>query len=121
VPVVMGFDPSIQLIHVEDLSTAIEVLMAPDLRGPFNIAGPPPVSLRTIIKTLNRTTIALPRALLASLLRPAWNLGITRFRPEELDLIQFSCIVSDARLRAETPYQPAYGLRQTLLSVDAPF
>jgi len=121
VPVIMGFDPSIQLIHVEDLAYAIEHLMAAGLRGPYNVAGPPPVALRTVLSTLKRTTVPLPRTLLGPLLRPAWNLGVTRFRPEELDLIQYSCIVSDQRLRDDTDFVPLHGLRETILSVDAAF
>lgn len=121
VPVVLGFDPSIQLIHAEDLGRAIEHLMKPGFRGPYNVAGPPPVSLRTVLETLKRTTIPLPRTVLGPLLVPAWNLGVTQFRPEELDLIQYSCIVSDDRLRQETGFEPHYGLKDTILGVDALF
>ena len=121
VPVVMGFDPSIQLIHAEDLGLAIEDLMQPGLRGPYNVTGPPPVSLRTILKTLKRTPIPLPRTVLGQLLVPAWKLGATRFRPEELDLIQYSCIVSDERLRKDTSFEPQFSLRETIMSVDALF
>jgi UDP-glucose 4-epimerase len=121
VPVILGFDPSVQLIHVEDLVSAIECLMEPGLRGPYNVAGPPPASLHRVLKELRRTAIPLPRMLLGPMLGPAWNLGLTRFRAEELDLIQYSCIVSDQRLRDATGFEPAFGLRQTVLSVDAPF
>jgi UDP-glucose 4-epimerase len=120
-PVILGFDPSIQLMHVEDLVCAVEALMAPGLRGPYNVAGPPPVSLRTVIGHLKRKALPLPRTLLGPLMKPAWNLGLTQVRPEELDLIQYSCIVSDERLREATNYASAFGLRETLSSIDAPF
>lgn len=121
VPVVLGFDPSIQLLHAEDLALAIEHLMEPGLRGPYNVAGPPPVSLRTVLETLKRTCVPLPRTILRQVMAPAWSLGMTPFRPEELDLIQYSCIVSDERLRQATGFEPQFSLSGTIQSIDAPF
>ena len=118
VPVVMGFDPQVQLIHIEDFCGAIEALLAPGIRGAVNIAGPPPVRISQALKFLGRTRIPIPRTALTLALKSAWPMRATGFREEELDLIQYSCIVSDAHLRDATGFRPAYTLKDTLRGVD---
>lgn len=121
VPVVMGFDPQVQLIHVEDFCSAILALMEPGLRGAFNVAGPAPVRISQALAFLGRKRLVVPKTGLTLALKSAWALRATGFREEELDLIQYSCIVSDQRLRSVTGFVPRYSLKETLRAVEAQF
>src|SRR6476469_2092770 len=53
-PVLLGFDPMVQLAHVEDVADAIALALAPDRRGIYNITGPGEVPLSAILKELRR-------------------------------------------------------------------
>ena len=121
VPVVLGFDPQVQLIHIEDFCSAIQALLAPGIRGAVNIAGPAPVRISQALQFLGRKRIPIPRTALTLALKSAWSMRASGFREEELDLIQYSCVVSDNHLREATGFQPAYSLRDTLRGVDEPF
>jgi UDP-glucose 4-epimerase len=40
VPTVLGFDPMMQVVHQDDVLQAVELALAPGVRGVYNIAGP---------------------------------------------------------------------------------
>jgi UDP-glucose 4-epimerase len=120
-PVLMGFNPKIQLLHVEDFVSAIVALSAPGTRGPFNIAGPPPASLHSVLDALGARPIPVPRLLLEGLVDRLWALRASRVRPEELDFLQYSCIVSDVALRKATDYRPEFGLLATIAAVKSAY
>src|SRR5215472_747220 len=58
--VVAGFDPMIQLIHVEDVCRAMETALTPNLRGVYNVVGPDQVPLSAILGELGRKDVAIP-------------------------------------------------------------
>ena len=45
IPTLMGFDPMVQVIHQDDVVSAIEKALRPGVRGIFNLAGPQPLPL----------------------------------------------------------------------------
>ena len=52
VPTLLGFDPMMQVVHQDDLVSAIDLALAPGVRGMFNIAGPAPVALSHALAVL---------------------------------------------------------------------
>ncbi|MCA9584605.1 MAG: NAD-dependent epimerase/dehydratase family protein [Myxococcales bacterium] len=118
VPTLMGFDPMIQVIHEADVVHALTLALAPGVRGIYNIAGPEPLPLSRILKTLGRPTVPVPYTLGKALVKRLWSLRLTSFPAPELDHIRFVCMVDDARARAELGYAPRVDLDTTIRSVD---
>jgi UDP-glucose 4-epimerase len=113
----LGFDPMLQLIHEEDACRALVLALRPGLRGVFNVTGPGEVPLSAVMKELGRRPIALPHFLVRPIVRRAFDAHITSFPPEELDHIQYLCVVDGSRFVREAGWAPRYTLRETIRSV----
>lgn len=115
---VMGFDPMAQVIHEADVVHAIALALRPGIRGIFNVAGPEPVPLSRLIRTLGRQKISVPFSLARVVLRRMWSLRLTTFPPPELDHIRYVCMVDDRRARQVLGFSPQKSLEETVLAVD---
>jgi UDP-glucose 4-epimerase len=114
---VMGFDPMIQLIHEEDVCRALVLALKPGLRGVFNVTGPGEVPLSAVLRELGRASIPVPHPLMRPLVRRAFEARLTGFPPEEVDHIQYLCVVDGSRFAREAGWSPRYSLRETIRSV----
>jgi UDP-glucose 4-epimerase len=59
VPVVPGYDPAVQLLHVDDAARAIEHAVTLELAGTFNVAGDGVVRWRQTARIIGRRTVPL--------------------------------------------------------------
>ncbi len=114
---VLGFDPMVQLIHEEDVCRALVLALRTGLRGVFNVTGPGEVPLSSILRELGRRPVPVPHMLVRPLVRRAFEARLTSFPPEELDHIQYLCVVDGSRFAREAGWSPAHGLRETIRSV----
>lgn len=117
-PVLLGFDPMVQLIHVQDVAEAIVHALAPARRGIYNVVGPGEVPLSTVLKELGREPVAIPHPVAGPILSLAFRLGISSFPVAELDFIRYVCMVDGRRASAELGLRPRHGLRETIHAVD---
>lgn len=118
VPTVLGFDPMVQVIHQDDVVSAILLALAPGARGIYNLAGPPPVALSKAIDLLGRPTLPVPYGAGKVLLDRLFRWRVTTFPAPELDFIRYVCMVDDSRARSVLGYAPRHNLMQTLAAVD---
>jgi UDP-glucose 4-epimerase len=114
---VLGFDPMVQLIHEEDVARALALALRPGLRGVFNVTGPGEVPLSAIFRELGRRPIPIPHPLARPLVRRAFDARLSSFPPEEVDHIQYLCVVDGSRFDREAGWAPAFSLRETIRSV----
>jgi UDP-glucose 4-epimerase len=118
IPTLMGFDPMMQAVHQDDLVQAIQLALAPGVRGIFNIAGPAPLPLSQAVSILGRPTVPVPHTLAKLGMERLWKLRMTSFPAPELDFIRYVCMVDDSRARRELGYAPRFGIEETLHAVD---
>src|SRR5512140_772464 len=114
---VLGFDPMVQLIHEEDVARALALALRPGLRGVFNVTGPGEVPLSAIFRELGRSPIPIPHPLARPLVRRAFEARLSGFPPEEVDHIQYLCVVDGSRFAREAGWAPAFSLKDTIRSV----
>lgn len=117
-PMLLGFDPMVQLVHVDDVAEAIVLALAPERRGIYNITGPGEVPLSAILAELGRKPRLIPHPLAKSLLGLAFRVGMSSFPVAELDFIRYVCMVDGRRAAAELGYRPRFGLRETIRAVE---
>jgi UDP-glucose 4-epimerase len=120
VPVLLGFDPMIQPIHVEDVAAAIVAALTPGRRGIYNLVGPGELPLSAILRELERRTVSIPHPIAKPLWSLAFRLGLSSFPVAEFDFIRYVCMVDGRRAAAELGVRPRFGLRETLHAVDEP-
>jgi UDP-glucose 4-epimerase len=113
-PVLLGFDPMVQLVHALDVAEAIMLALAPGRRGIYNIIGPGEVPLSAVLRELGRTPRWIPHPLAKSVLGLAFRFGLSSFPVAELDFIRYVCMIDGRRAAAELGYRPRFGLRETI-------
>lgn len=118
-PTVLGFDPMVQVVHQDDVLAAIELGLAPGVRGVYNIAGPAGARLSKLLGLLDRTAVPLPASVARLGLDGLFRWRLTSFPAPELDFIRYVCMVDDSKARRELGYAPRYDLLSTLKAVDA--
>ncbi|HSN16533.1 MAG TPA: SDR family oxidoreductase [Anaeromyxobacteraceae bacterium] len=116
-PTVLGFDPMLQLVHQDDACRALVLAMRPGLRGVFNVTGPGEVPLSAVLRELGRRPVPIPHPLLRPLVARAFAAHLTSFPPEEVDHIQYLCVVDGSRFEREAGWVPRHSLRETIRSV----
>ena len=119
-PMLLGFDPMIQLIHYEDVADAILAALAPGRRGIYNVCGPGEVPLSAVLGELGRAPVMIPHPVAGPLLSLAFRLGLSSYPVAELDFIRYVCMVDGRRATAELGYRSRHTLRDTIRAVDEP-
>ncbi|HTP27755.1 MAG TPA: SDR family oxidoreductase, partial [Anaeromyxobacteraceae bacterium] len=94
---VLGFDPMIQLIHVDDACRALALALRPGIRGIYNVTGPGEVPLSMALGELGHRPVPVPHFLVRALVKRAFAARLTSFPPEEVDHIQYLCAVDGSR------------------------
>jgi len=107
----------IQLIHEEDVARALILALKPGVRGVYNVTGPGEVPLSAVMRELGRSPLPVPDFLLRPALKRLFRAGVISFPPEELDHIQYLCVVDGSRAAREMGWAPRYTLRETIRSV----
>ena len=115
--VVAGFDPMVQLIHVEDAARAMIEALRPEARGVYNVVGPGEVPLSAIFRELGHTPIPVPHPLIRPLVSRMFKLGLANFPAPEIDHIQFLCMVDGSRWVKDVQWKPRYSMKETIRSV----
>ncbi len=119
IPMVMGFDPMVQVIHEDDVVQSIVRALEPDKRGVFNLAGTEPLPLSRLVGLTGKPTVSIPHAVAAPVLKQMWRFRLTTFPAPELDHIRFVCMVDDRRSRDELRFQPKYEAKDCVASLSS--
>lgn len=121
IPTLLGFDPMVQVIHIQDVVDAIEAALAPGVRGIFNLAGPPPLPLSRLIAATGRPSFPVPHSLARTAMRNLWRVRATSFPVPELDHIRYVCMVDDRRAREALRFEPRHDVRRAVEALDDPW
>ena len=116
--VLAGFDPMVQLIHVEDVARALALALKPGIKGVYNVVGPGEVPLSSIFHELGRTPIPVPHPLARPALSLLFKYRVSNFPAGELDHIQFLCAVDGSRWNEDLEWKARYSMRETIRAVQ---
>jgi UDP-glucose 4-epimerase len=111
---IAGYDPIHQLLHEADLALAIELALAPGLKGVFNVTGSGEVPLHVVVEASGARRVAIPEPLVRL---AQGRLGFARVPRGALDFLKFPCTVDGRRFQTATGFSPRYSLHDTLEAV----
>jgi len=114
-----GFDPMLQLIHVEDAARAMIEALRPEPKGVYNVVGAGEVPLSAVLRELGHTPVPVPHPIARGALDLLFRYRIANFPAPELDHLQYLCAVDGSRWVKEVGWKPAYSMRETIRSVIA--
>jgi UDP-glucose 4-epimerase len=109
VPVQLGFDPRLQLLHVDDSHAALEAAVRSGVRGPVNVAPTGAVSLTKALRLARRPTLPIPHPLFGpALTRLGRQLGAGALYGDGVRMLRYGRGVDNRRLRGEVGFEPRF-------------
>jgi len=114
VPVLMGFDPMLQVIHEADVVEAIALALRPGVRGIYNIVGPSEVPISVLIREARKRPLSIPHVVAPTLSKLFWNLGRAPFRGTELGHLRYVCMVDGSRAREELGFKAVRTIKEAV-------
>jgi UDP-glucose 4-epimerase len=103
---VLGFDPLFHFLEEEDAARAIVAAALERPRGIFNVAGPAPLPLSSIIEETGRKPLPLPEPLVR-LMRG--RLGLPQLPQGAVDHLKFPIVVDSKAFHAATSFRHQTG------------
>ncbi len=114
IPVLMGFDPMMQVIHEADVVEAVCLAIRPGARGIYNVVGPGEVPLSVLIQESGRPTFPMPHLIAPVVSKVFWNLGLAPFRGTELNHLRFVCMADGSRARDELGFRATRTIKEAV-------
>lgn len=114
-PVLMGYDPLVQLVHETDAATALALAERSTARGAFNIVGPGVLPYTTVLAFMGKVPIPVPGAIAGPLARALWATQIANVPAAYLDLLRYMCVADGARAGTQLGFAPRFTLKRTIL------
>ena len=120
VPVQLGFDPRLQLLHADDATGALTAAVAKPVPGAINVAPNGAISLSRMLRILRRPTVPIPHRLFEPMLRRLGSgIGAGALYGDGVQMLRFGRGLDNRRLRAELGYEPRYGAVEAIRDLAA--
>lgn len=110
-PMVMGFDPLYHFMHEFDAEAAIVAAVEHRLRGVFNVAGPQPLPLSTVIRRAGCTPVPLPEPMVQVM---QGRFGFSSLSERATRHLKYPIVLDDRAFREATGFRHAYDELQTI-------
>ncbi|MEX2554526.1 MAG: SDR family oxidoreductase [Actinomycetota bacterium] len=114
VTTVKGYEPPLQLVHEEDVATAIAHAVQVDLPGAYNVSADGWLTGDELLDITGKKRVELPEAVAFSLAERLWKLGISQAPPGELHFVMHPWVVDNAKLK-RAGWSPRHTNRDALL------
>lgn len=115
-PTVLGFDPRLQFVHIDDVVQAVRTAADDTPPGTYNIAGSGTLMLTQVARRLGRPTVPVPRFATATLAQVLRRAGLADFPPDQLDLLTYGRVLDTGLMNSRLGFTPRY---TTALTVQA--
>jgi UDP-glucose 4-epimerase len=107
-PTFMGFDPRIQLVHIEDALEAIVAAVRNPVRGAVNVAGPGTIGLARMIRLAGKHALPIAAPLFGAVTSTGQRLGLDTQSDDFQRLLRYGRGVDTRRLTDEVGYTPRH-------------
>ncbi len=114
VATVKGYEPPLQLVHEEDVATALHLAVGEDLPGAYNVASDGWLSGDEVLAVTGKKRVELPEAVAFTLAERLWKVGVSEAPPGELHFVMHPWVVDNAKLKA-AGWTPRYTNAQALV------
>jgi len=98
-PEILGFDPLLQFVHEDDVTSALAYATLNDVPGVFNVAGDGVLPWSEVCAIAGKRRIAMPPFLTSWAAEPLRVLRIVDLPPEVLALLRYGRAIDNARYK----------------------
>jgi UDP-glucose 4-epimerase len=114
VPMLMGFDPLMQLLHPDDAIEAALRAIALRPRGAFNVVPSHPIPLGNALHLGAKIPVAVPHPVAYVAADALWTTGIGEAPGGFVDFVRYPFVADGARAARELGWSATYSSRQAL-------
>ncbi len=107
-PTYMGFNPRIQLVHIDDALEAIVAAVRNPVPGAVNVAGPGTIGLARMIRRAGKRALPIAAPLFAAVTSTGQRLGLDTQSEDFQRLLRYGRGVDIRRLTDEVGYTPRH-------------
>ncbi len=119
---VIGYDPPMQFIHEDDLTSILGTMITSPKEGIFNVAGGGVIKYSEVAGLLGKKVLKLPGKLLELFISFSWSTHLQSASPASgLEFIKYPPVVSTDKLKSELNFSFRYSSQQALSSFAASF
>jgi UDP-glucose 4-epimerase len=116
VPVLMGYDPLVQMLHPDDALAAAQAAVERPVAGAFNVVPSRPIPLLTALHLAGKIPVAVPHPLAYPAADLMWAGGIGEAPGRFCDYVRFPFVADGERARRTLGFTPRYASRDSLLA-----
>lgn len=109
----LGFDPRIQLIHLDDAARAFALAIFSEATSPFNIATDDCLTLTRAIRLAGGQPAPVPEPLFDVASHMGFSPQQHRY-PYDRDFLKYACVVDSARAHRLLEWEPTFSAEDTL-------
>ena len=115
VPILDGHDEEFQLVHEDDVASALIALLDGKHPGAFNLAGDGLMTFRRAGEMLGKKTRTVSLKTMKRINSTLWKLHVPRTEspPGNLDFVRYPWVLSTEKLKSTTGWQPKYDTLET--------
>ncbi len=116
VPVLLGYDPLLQLLHPEDALDAVDAALARGPSGVVNVVPRSTISLLTALHLAEKVTVPVPHPLAYAGADLLWGAGVGEAPAAFVDYVRFLFVAEGEKARRDLKFSPRHGSRDALMA-----
>jgi UDP-glucose 4-epimerase len=119
VPVMLGFDPRVQVLHEDDSVAVLQRAVHHPVAGAVNVAGAGAISLNAAIRRIGRPAVPIPHPLFGTVAGAARRIGLPKLSDDTVRYLRYGRGVATDRMTHELGFTPRYDTRAAIDAVAA--
>jgi len=116
VPVLLGYDPLVQLLHPDDALDAMDAVLAKGPCGVVNVVPRDAISMLTALHLSDKLTVAVPHFLAYPVAELWWGTGVGEAPGGFIDYARFLFVADGEKARRELGFEARHGSRDALMA-----
>ena len=119
VPVMLGFDPRVQVVHEVDSVAVLHRAVHHPVAGAVNVAGDGTISLNAAIRRMGRPAVPVPHPLFGTVAGAARRFGLPPMSEDTVRYLRYGRGVATERMTNDLGFVPRYDTRGAIDAVAA--
>jgi UDP-glucose 4-epimerase len=116
VPVVLGYDPLVQLLHPDDALDAVVAALEHGPAGVVNVVPSSTITLLTALHLADKLTIAVPHVVAYPVAEMWWGSGLGEAPGGFIDYARFLFVADGEKARREIGFEARFSSRDALMA-----
>ncbi len=116
VPVVLGYDPLVQMLHPDDALEAMEAALARRAKGAYNVVPSRPITLLTALHTASKVPVPVPHPLAYPAVDLLWAAGLADAPGGFVDYARYLFVADGEKAQRELGFTARHSSRDALIA-----